>query len=60
MKGHTHTNAAQKENLVIINNNKTDKYRALIEMLVQFRSIDWPKFQEFQQRIYANESSETI
>lgn len=50
MKSHTYTNMVQKTNPISSNNRKRDKYRALIEQLVQLKRNDKPKFQEHLKR----------
>ena len=44
MKVNTYANVAQKVSLISNNNNQPDKYRALIEKLVQLGPKNLPKF----------------
>lgn len=56
MKGHTYANVIQKSNPTgNNNNNKTYKYRALIEQLFHLKPKNWPKFQELLKRTAAKE-----
>ena len=43
MKNKTYTKVAQLMSSVINKNNQADKYRALIEKLMQLEPNDWPK-----------------
>ena len=46
MKDNAFTNVAQSVSLIDNNYYETDKYRALVEKLVQLGSNNWTKFQE--------------
>lgn len=60
MKGHTYINVVHKSNLVgSYDSNNTNKYRTLIDRLVQLGSNDLPKFQELLKRTYIVEGRQT-